>query len=487
MDYTQDKYMVETMPFHTLEAQKLSGAFDLKSRKHATLDLDNFMQKNQYAQPEQSPKFGNAEQPTRHRQAVSQGVNKIRSKTREAPPQQNMGRGKEVERTNFDFGINRKNKEKQYTEISRKDKENSHVRGYSPHYNNQIIDYKQNRDIKNHTYEHKHTRDVSNSMLVEKSPEVMKEVHDCMNKSYEIRKASQPRSHSHTQKMTPMNEKLAEPGKIYPRNIMDRSLNNREIEIGLDIPTKLKPNVKTEFPINPTREPLYAWNTLGNKDYEGDIAQEHKNRAERIENELKKIRKEPPGHGGRGRVYSYFEEIIAEVPYYGKALKQLKEMYEWKISQLNERVGRHDIKCNEYKELADRERRLREEAERKNSVLQIEIKKQIVYVESQKAIIKDLKSRIEQLEKNKSSAKDSAGHNTTLPIGSYKLRNESRERNKIDKVFIPPLDLSRIKQHRESNKNKQENDQNIGLFKQNEFKKEEYKDELTALLEDLSH
>ncbi len=437
MEYTHNAYMMGSMPLHTLEPyqSKPIPGYELKSKKHATIDLDSFLHNKKYPVPEASPKFGNPDLAGRHRQAVSQGA-KVRCPRSNPCPTQPPN---PKDRSSFDAMSHY---------VSKPGKENPPSSFMKP----------QNYGVV-------HKKDVSNSMLVEKSAEVMKEVRDCMNKSYDYKKTAQGRSHSHTQKLAyGYDSKVPEPVTIkQPQNC----INTKEIEIGLG-------NHKKYAAVNP--QPHSAWNDLGFTKPRDDKS-DNQNCANRIEAELKKIRREPPGHGGRGRVHALFEEIIASVPYYGKALRVIKEMYESKISQLNERVGRHDIKCKEYKELAEREKLRREEGERKYEVLKNEMKKQLLYMESQKEIIKDLKGR---LESGTTIIKES--HNSTLPVGYLKPRENSRERGKLDRVIVPPLDLSRIKRERGSNKPKTDPNAAAAAI---EFQANETKD-MTALLDELS-
>lgn len=112
----------------------------------------------------------------------------------------------------------------------------------------------------------------------------------------------------------------------------------------------------------------------------------------RIKEQLKKI-KNKSTHSKR--VNNLFEELILRDKVQGHALRRVKEFYEWEISQLNERVGRHDIRCKEYKKALEKCRRAKDERERKYESAKTEIKKQKAYIESQAKLIANLKERLE--------------------------------------------------------------------------------------------
>ena len=114
---------------------------------------------------------------------------------------------------------------------------------------------------------------------------------------------------------------------------------------------------------------------------------------ERMKVMLKKI-KNKSSHGRR--VNALFEEVILRDKVHGKILRRIKEFYEWEVAQLNERVGRHDIKCKEYKKALEKCKRAKNEKDKKYERTKIEIKKQKEYIEGQTKMIKDLKGRLEK-------------------------------------------------------------------------------------------
>ncbi len=121
----------------------------------------------------------------------------------------------------------------------------------------------------------------------------------------------------------------------------------------------------------------------------------------------------------RTRLAELFGDIIAASPQYGRALGIVKQLYEARISQLTDRVARRDAKLKEFKEALARGLQEREETDRKRRVLEDDAKKQLVYIETQKSIIKDLRARLE---------------------------NEAPEtRDYLEKVLVPPLDLSKLR------------------------------------------
>ena len=373
MEYSSDK-----LPFHALDIYRISAPYHTKPKERIAGEFDSFINNKRCPQPKASPKFGNAQQLGITRQAVSQGT-KYRHYR----------------------GDNRYNIERDKLDIEslkRVRKENEHSTAL-------LLNYKD----KNSTLGPKD--DISGSVLFEKSTaEVMKDARDSLNKSYDYKKIAQFQQNH-----------LQLPSRVCAKEksvLAERCIKNKEIEIG--------------FPksVKHIAEPFDAWKENGFQK-----TSDKRDRAARIEEELKKIQK--GGHGGRGRIQGLFEEIIMEVPYYGKALKLIKDLYETKISQLNERVGRHDIKHKEYKELAEKEKRAREEAEKKNEALRNEVKRQIMYVENQKSMIKDLKGRLD-CESTKELHTYAGRH------ANPRENNNFKERAKLDKIMVPPLDLSKL-------------------------------------------
>lgn len=250
----------------------------------------------------------------------------------------------------------------------------------------------------------KRTNEVFNSMLLEHNEEVMAK--DCMNKSYEYKR----RSHGHRH--------LGGYRALYESNNSRIPLDEaKNPEVNTRNQIYFSKDVKTEGPME-------AWKEKN----------EHEERAERIEVELKRIRKDP---SSRSKIHSLFEEIIGCDQYYGKALKQIKEFYEWRICQLNERIGRHDMKCKEYKGAVEKQKKLREEKERKAEAYKAEVQRQNELIEAQKEIIDSLKSKVE------STSAANLAHN---PNTKTKVREKNvLERQVPEKVVVPRLDLSRLR------------------------------------------
>eukprot|EP00826_Nyctotherus_ovalis_P047719 TRINITY_DN5531_c0_g2_i1.p1 TRINITY_DN5531_c0_g2~~TRINITY_DN5531_c0_g2_i1.p1 ORF type:complete len:412 (-),score=66.40 TRINITY_DN5531_c0_g2_i1:86-1321(-) len=245
----------------------------------------------------------------------------------------------------------------------------------------------------------KRTNEVSNSMLLEHNEEAVAK--DCMNKSYEYKR----RSHGHRH--------LGGYRALYESNNSRIPLDEaKNPEINTRNQIYFSKNIKAEGPME-------AWKEKN----------DHEERAERIEVELKRIRKDP---SSRSKIHSLFEEIIGCDQYYGKALKQIKEFYEWRICQLNERIGRHDMKCKEYKGAVERQKKLREEKERKVEAYKAEVQRQNELIEAQKEVIDNLKSKAE-----------------STPVANL-VHNPNAKKNVLEKqvaekVVVPRLDLSRLR------------------------------------------
>jgi len=127
----------------------------------------------------------------------------------------------------------------------------------------------------------------------------------------------------------------------------------------------------------------------------GESGNDEIKKIERMELELKRIKRETLSHNSWGKVNSMFEEIIVTNRIYGKVLREIKELYERKISQLNERVGIHDMRAKDYKNEVGRVKVLYEEQVHKYKSAKLTIKKQELHLEKQKEIIKQLKKRLD--------------------------------------------------------------------------------------------
>jgi len=266
----------------------------------------------------------------------------------------------------------------------------------------------------NTMHKSKHGNEISNSMLIERNEETV--VKDCMNKSYEYRR----RNHGHRH--------LGGHRALYESN------NSR---IPLDEAKKSEYNTRNKTEICFSKEartegPIEAWKDRN----------EHEERALRVEVELKRIKKDP---SSRNKIHSLFEEIIGCDQYYGRALKQIKEFYEWKICQLNERIGRHDMKCKEYKSGMEKHKKLREEKERKLELAKAEIQRQAEFIETQKEIINNLKGKIEN-----------TPNPIFNPIFNPNTKGSVKDRVVVsEKVTIPRLDLSRLRNDMKAKEHKE--------------------------------
>ena len=156
---------------------------------------------------------------------------------------------------------------------------------------------------------------------------------------------------------------------------------------------------------------------------------------ERIEIELKRL-KQKNNYGHKTQLNKLFDEIIISDKSYGKALNQIKEIYESKMSQLNKRIANHEEKTKDYKKEIQRQKIMREKQERLNESMKSELKKQTYYIKSQKGIIKNLKERLEN-QKHFAMTK-------ILVAENLNLQDKSKERIKVE---VPPLDLSKVKQN----------------------------------------
>lgn len=163
--------------------------------------------------------------------------------------------------------------------------------------------------------------------------------------------------------------------------------------------------------------------------YHGNINTEN---PDMIYVELKKIKHEPLNHNQWRRVNSLFDKVISADKLFGKALIEIKHLYDKKISQLNERVGIHDMKSKEYKNEAIRQKKICEEKDQNYKVLKLEIHKQELHLEKQKEIIKYLKKRLDTkkesktitIEKNASMKLDVE----KSPLDNVKLKTELSQR-----------------------------------------------------------
>eukprot|EP00826_Nyctotherus_ovalis_P029585 TRINITY_DN2341_c0_g1_i6.p1 TRINITY_DN2341_c0_g1~~TRINITY_DN2341_c0_g1_i6.p1 ORF type:complete len:368 (+),score=74.08 TRINITY_DN2341_c0_g1_i6:83-1186(+) len=173
----------------------------------------------------------------------------------------------------------------------------------------------------------------------------------------------------------------------------------------------------------------------------------------RIKELLKKI-KNKSTHSKR--VSSLFEELILRDKAHGHALRRVKEFYEWEIGQLNERVGRHDIRCKEYKKALEKCRRAKDEKERKYENAKTEIKKQKAYIESQAKLIANLKERLEINDYSNS------------PNAKY-LRTKDNVQNECDEGYYTEEQNESLKKKYLSNNIPKNND----ILYENDFKSSE--------------
>ena len=177
--------------------------------------------------------------------------------------------------------------------------------------------------------------------------------------------------------------------------------------------------------------------TLKEHKQDGNIQHENKSKADtwkltneknihanKLELEIKKCKKGLLSHNQHKLINTLFEEVIAADPFYGKVLYQIKKYYDGQISLLNERVGRHDMKCKEYKKFMEKYKRQRDEKNYECRDIKEQLKKMTNYIETLSETIKQLKE-----------------HNQVDALNSEKFKGE---RVKLEKISVPPLDLSKI-------------------------------------------
>ena len=102
---------------------------------------------------------------------------------------------------------------------------------------------------------------------------------------------------------------------------------------------------------------------------------ENYNDEERIEIELKRL-KQKNNYGHKTQLNKLFDEIITSDKSYGKALSQIKEIYELKMSQLNKRIANHEEKTKDYKKEIEKQKMMREKQERLNEHMKSKRQKQ---------------------------------------------------------------------------------------------------------------
>ncbi len=139
-------------------------------------------------------------------------------------------------------------------------------------------------------------------------------------------------------------------------------------------------------------------------------------KASRLELELKKTMRESEratsgGPNKFGIYRTFFDEIIKADPYFGGLLREIQKAYEAKIGELNSLLAKqgdsYDAKQVELRKELEREHRLREETEKQRLLVLKEMKKQALFIESQKTVIKELKSQPEA-KKDSATGSDSA-------------------------------------------------------------------------------
>jgi len=153
----------------------------------------------------------------------------------------------------------------------------------------------------------------------------------------------------------------------------------------------------------------------------------------RLEKKLRKYK----GNNKLNMCSSCFDEIIKVDPYFGKVLKEIKNEYEFTITELSNK----EVPMSNFKESA---------------ILLKELKRQALYIEK-------LKEKIKELSKKKVLVKSSS------------TRQEVRR-----KIVIPKLDLSKIHSYNEDISSKELHTKDVTSGK-NEISLMDYQDEFMAM------
>ncbi len=438
MDYCS-RYMSGSLPLKGRDLRKLADPLhgELKCKKHATIDLDAFLNPRHNVPTLVSPKFAN--EPDRPRQITSQ-VTRLRP----APPAKS--------RCSCDPRPKSRSRENcgRDTSLRRRDVSNSMLVDRCRPVGEKVRPLREANDRLNKSYANPRpqvrTQDRASSGQPRRG-RVRDE--NCVTKQWQ-EKFAVPNAEKLPERHDNNQAGFADPAMFYYRN--DVLLRK---EINIDVPSH---NLnKTSADIIPREE---AWGPSTTKASAGECCgrrkstgkPESKDRAMRIELELRQQKSTM----NRRRFEELFDEIILAEPCYGRALRLIKDMYDGRVAQLNDRVARHDAKVRECKELMERERKMRDEAERKYDLAKRETEKQLLYIESQKSIIQDLKTRLERTPtiSPPAATMDCGGLSQSQSNNDSKYATAEFPHvcDRLDKVLVPPLDLSKLRRPRKSAK-----------------------------------